>query len=561
MKYLSAISILLCMLVVTFMLQACHRQPHYHQRLVQADSLMWQHPDSALALLETFPTTELTTEADSAYFALLITQARDKNFIEHTSDSFILQAANYYKRNEDIEKHARTHYYLGSVYRDMNRYGDALREFLSAIPLFEKKGDLRFLSRTYNNIGNLFYQNQLPEKADSIYRLVESIALQLGDSSLWSEAVTYQGEIHTYTHKDSLEKVEQELQKSLNIAQHSHNTWEQSSAMASLSKLYYKKGEGSKSLQYALNSLNLLPESSHKEWNYLLLGKAYYLTLQYDSAYKYLTESLPTANYSNKASAYKLLSDIARNRKDYQEAIELERMYSNWNDSLMINSQDNFLIDVENQFFDNILETKNRNKLLLLFACLISCVTVFIIIWMRLNYRHQKTTISLIQKEDEINNLQKVISQHNINKKEEEALKNDIKKLRAERHLQNTALIQKSDVFSKMQHIIKNYKENSESDIQLNENDWAVIIAHTDKDIENITELLTSKYHLSYEEIRLCCLCLNDFSIEQIGYLMGVTRDTIYKRSRRIMTNHFGIQDTKGNNLKDTLLLASSQKG
>ena len=57
---------------------------------------MEEYPDSALHILESIESQQLTVHADRAYYALLLTQARDKNYIVQTDDSLIRTAVQYY---------------------------------------------------------------------------------------------------------------------------------------------------------------------------------------------------------------------------------------------------------------------------------------------------------------------------------------------------------------------------------------------------------------------------------------------------------------------------------
>ena len=74
---------------------ACgHRTPD--TRLTQAERLMEEHPDSALEILEAIPADSLRSRADRAAYALLYTQALDKNYLDPTDDSLITMALTYY---------------------------------------------------------------------------------------------------------------------------------------------------------------------------------------------------------------------------------------------------------------------------------------------------------------------------------------------------------------------------------------------------------------------------------------------------------------------------------
>lgn len=83
-------------LFLSFFVVACHVDSQQCLVLVRADSLMSYLPDSALSLLENIDLNEIKTPADEAIYALLLTQARDKNYIVHTDDSLITVAVNYF---------------------------------------------------------------------------------------------------------------------------------------------------------------------------------------------------------------------------------------------------------------------------------------------------------------------------------------------------------------------------------------------------------------------------------------------------------------------------------
>ena len=112
--------------ILAALLTACTGKTDYNTTLVQADSLMASRPDSALHMLQGISTKNLSTKADRAYHALLLTQARDKNYIRQTDDSLIQVAVRYYDTHEDAPLQARAYYYWGSLYRDQNDYSGAI---------------------------------------------------------------------------------------------------------------------------------------------------------------------------------------------------------------------------------------------------------------------------------------------------------------------------------------------------------------------------------------------------------------------------------------------------
>ena len=99
-----------------------------------ADSLMEEHPDSALAILKRDSLEICRSGKDfRLWYALSRTEADDKCYILHVSDSAIRIAAGCYDSYGSTLQRIRADYLLGRVYCDMHLYGHALTSFNKAI--------------------------------------------------------------------------------------------------------------------------------------------------------------------------------------------------------------------------------------------------------------------------------------------------------------------------------------------------------------------------------------------------------------------------------------------
>lgn len=76
--------------------QGCNRQENIDVRLTEADSLMMSNPEKSLEILESIGKPHYSGEELNAYYALLLSQARYRNFIDAESDSLIMVAVKYY---------------------------------------------------------------------------------------------------------------------------------------------------------------------------------------------------------------------------------------------------------------------------------------------------------------------------------------------------------------------------------------------------------------------------------------------------------------------------------
>ena len=99
-------------------LAACSR-PTVVAELDAADSLMERRPDSALALLRRVDTLHLTSAHDRARYAMLLSMALDKNYID-LKDFHVLQPAlNYYEDHGTPTEQLRTFYYQRDAFTGM----------------------------------------------------------------------------------------------------------------------------------------------------------------------------------------------------------------------------------------------------------------------------------------------------------------------------------------------------------------------------------------------------------------------------------------------------------
>lgn len=564
--------------ILVFLLAACNSRINYDKTLVQADSLMMLHPDSALVLLETYPIKNLRTQADSAYYALLLTQARDKNYITQTNDSLIRSAIAFYNKSDDIKMQARAYFYLGSVYRDARKKENAITQFFTAESLAKKVNDNHLLGLVYINIANLYYSKDLNEKADSIYQMAEEIAIQQKNAKLQAEAIRKRGKILMEKGENFYPDAEKRMLQSLEITERLSNKRFKGDILSSLSLLYNWMNDEKKALEFAKQNLAIQEDSLKCYDSYRLLGSAYYKNLQYDSALFYLHKALPTKDYSTKAGTYMRLADIAKAQGNSALSLEMERNYSDYMDSLRISRQSSAIVAAEKDVQIHRQQEKYNTSIseyryyFLLFAVIVVAAVLFI-----LKKTHNKTTRlqeekkklateqsamqqqhaqlrkELQQKEERISSLQNEIELLNYNEMQKQTLCIELNELNRERSILLKEAFDSSNIHAKIERIISSYKKYAKSEEYMEKEDWLQLIAETDLCWNNITLQLQSKYNLSQEEIYLCCLYLSDFSVSHFGYLLNCTRDAIYKKANRILEQKMGFHH-KDVSLKDVLV-------
>ena len=113
------------------------------------------YSDSALLLLEQIPHPEKLRGKQRADYVLLLTQARDKNYLDSMqSDSLIKLAVDYYKNGGDNVKAGKALFYYGKV---------------SSVYCFQKAADTLGVIYAYRDIARIYYVEQ---QYDSVYNYI-----------------------------------------------------------------------------------------------------------------------------------------------------------------------------------------------------------------------------------------------------------------------------------------------------------------------------------------------------------------------------------------------------
>ena len=170
-RYLLVFSILLVSVGSIFMsvsLSSCSSPSVKNPLLLCADSLMETYPDSALSILESITYPQKMPRADRALYALLLTQARHKNYIALEDDSLIKTAVDYYGDKKKSLRAAKAHYYWGATYSEMGYTSFAVEEYLTAIRLMPVRDE--FLAMISVNLAECYERDELFDIAIGAYR-------------------------------------------------------------------------------------------------------------------------------------------------------------------------------------------------------------------------------------------------------------------------------------------------------------------------------------------------------------------------------------------------------
>ena len=148
-------------LFISILLTVFSCQSGIHKTLNQADALLQQKPDSALVLLQSINSSRLKSKQSKAHYALLMSAALDKNYIDISSDSLINRALKYYSQSKDRYHRMMSYYYQGIVLQNANDY-------TSSIISFEKA------EKDALELEDFFYLGMISRNKSHIYNLTNN---------------------------------------------------------------------------------------------------------------------------------------------------------------------------------------------------------------------------------------------------------------------------------------------------------------------------------------------------------------------------------------------------
>ena len=383
MKNLTKTLIMAVLPLMFFGLFTC--QPESDPAIYQAESFMDVYPDSAFLLLKNILKPEKLSAEEYATWCLLMTQARDKNYMEHTSDSMINVAVKYFERHKDPKRLAWSYYYSGIISNELGEHVQSQLAFLKARSVALEIDEPKLLGRIYENLGNLYERQELQDSVLFFYNKALLYYQQAQDSV--GVGISLRNIGRSYLHFD-LDSAERYYQESLQWLH--NNRYMRASVLNDLGILYKQRGENELSLQYIRHSLEVSGYGiRYIHTRYLNIGELYLRMGQKDSALYYLERCLADANTRTAACAS--LSKLYSRIGDWKTACTYQNCYIAYIDSVYQNHKAVELA-MQSEHYDKekaiaIMQQQNLKSRFVLFLIVGIIIMILLVILLENNYR------------------------------------------------------------------------------------------------------------------------------------------------------------------------------
>lgn len=502
-----------------------------HPVILQAEKIMYDHPDSAYQLLNSIPHPEKLPREDYAAWCLQYSQAQYKLYIDIKSDSLIKVAVDYYAKSS-LQKESGTAYYmLGCISELLNKKEEAMLAYKNATNALEGIHEYRILGLTYFNMGFIYYGEGNYYQAKACYKYSSDCFDLSGDKDYQIKASMKIAS--TYYQLDyPMDSLDVYTNKALKLVKEIKDT----------AQYYYLLGAKSE----------LMNKSDYKKAIYNVRQCFFHLPnnrVRYASflAYMYAVQNVPdSAAYffkigdekkiNNEMEMFKYVAKgaVYEKRGDFKTAyFAIEKAFI-LRDTLLRSKIKNQIYLIDKQYDvskkekeNNELKISNRTKVIWI-GVLVIIVLIGLMIFQRVNHNHKKKEAELQLKQQETEFILR-----------EQELQNQTKF-----DLLLTKLQQRVEITLRFNHLQqRGFDPKKQEDmitsianqVILVESEWQYYIDETNRLYNNrIVDLQLQFKELTRADLIVIVLIILGLDISDACCLLNSSKDTMYMRRKRI---------------------------
>ena len=551
-----------CCLTILLCLVATACQEHTAIDFDRVEALMDPHPDSALALLDTLHAEpQHYTAKDRARYYLLLTEAKDKCFLTHTTDTLIRFSAEYYKQHNDRHHYAKALYLQGRIYEDWRENEQSAACWVKALDYGKDSEDHYLLYRIAYRLATLYAYHGIADRAMDLYKKTLGYAVKTQDSGLIALGHAYIGRV--YSMEDDLKNASIWYEKGLAISREAqckndHQAVLQEYIGICCDNHLYAKADS------VITVLDADPEFERDAPYYLCVGDYYRLRKDTVRAVPFLLQALTMrGNIYTKKVASQALSYLYDSFGQPQLALHYDDLYHSYVDSIRAKEvSKRFTAEVDYQSEQNQASIQTARRIA---ALLLVLFLLFLVAWQRRKRaqdafaaeqeRQIKSLLLLLHdleaEKERIEQEQSRMQSENLaaQAQELELLRADIER-KKEEYQRKLASIQSEleRLLQPSQTLLGQMRDPKQRRL-LTEAQWKEFFVLVDYSQSNFYTNLTMEYpDLKKSDLELCCLIrMGIQKNEEIAALCGISIGAVKKRKQRLK-ERLQIAESCGNN-------------
>jgi signal transduction histidine kinase len=312
------------------------------------------------------------------------------------------------QRTKDQTRTANAYNNMALQYQAMGNMQEAAKSLMKALDISLISRDQANQQKYYTNLGSLFIDLKDYKKAVHYAGKGHELAISLNDTFKIGRSLV--NLMVAEILDEQLELAEKHAKEAILIGEKYQNNDLIMSAYCNLGDIYLRKKDYKTGLETLLKSLALLPDSppDYQAYVYQGIANAYKHLGQYKEANQYFSKAItPGHDYLPRAEYSALLlsgSEIKEALGDYKEALNLRKQYEILNHSLLNESTQKTLHDLEIQYqtaekelklAQQQMEIERRNKWIIYASILVAVLIGLLFLIQKMNRQKRKTMETL----------------------------------------------------------------------------------------------------------------------------------------------------------------------
>ncbi len=546
MRQRPTIALALFTLAVVAFFTACGGRHRYDARLTSADSLMWDCPDSALAVLCAIDS--LSGEANQAYRDLLVTQARYRCYVTATSDSDINRALAYYRAHpKEREKLTRANIYKGAVMDELGLPDSAM--------LYYKHAEAVADPTDYFNLGYInlriadLFLNEVTEDSCVVNRLHQAIGCfeRLRDTTLLISTLGKLGSVCGISDPDSAKCY---LWRAIDLA-HQFDSTLQYTNETRLAGIYLFQGEFPKANALAMDVLRHGKEHCKQNQFYYYAAMSFIKMGMIDSAKYVMSIMPPPEDNVDSLTLYNLTAEMSKAQGQMEQYGNNLYRSNKVESNILLSSRKGKLMVINSEFERQLSESRStsvikRNQLFIGIACVLLLLLSLIIWWLK--RRHKA-----IQQEKEQMAVELEQALAELQERQQESNDTDVSRivgLRLEAIQQlyhdirvmdnNSSRVKK--IVPLTSYLKSLHERNYLMPLKLKQTFWQKMRASVDGELNGIVTFVENRYlNLTERDLQFFCLICARISPQLIRMCMDITNAKSVTNNRVFLMKKMGL--------------------
>ena len=513
---------------------SCNRQSRVTERILKkAEAVVEQHPDSALALLDSVRNLrDLDKEQRFQYFLLQV-QAKDKSYRDITSDTVIFDVKSYCLRAGDFNRTALASYYCGRVLQEQKKYEKAMQAYLDAEKYSKRNSNDNLKGLIQSSVGEVCYKQFLNDEAISRYKQANRYFQQAGNRK--NEIITFNLIGNCFLMKSEHDSAFTYYRKGLTLADQFNIVHEQAGIRQCMGVAYRKIGDLGLAKLFFKEALTFPVDSLERARLSCNLAYVFDEEDLEDSARYYLERALNTMpigkNAGLSSNIYDLWSAIEEKGGNYQGALEYHKLYSEYLASILDENKNKTILEIQKKYDFQFMQNRNdqllidRQRVSLIALVLFLVLVVLFFIFYRRSMQNKRKLLEAEQKIFFLKELARSFDE------KENSFRNIL--IRHFGILKKAALLEgylREDERKKGQLLLKKFNEIVYGQEDL---DWDLLYRTMNELSDGLLDRLKRVFpQLDESEFRICCLSYAELANTEIAIILKYSVNTIQtKRS------------------------------